>query len=71
MNKVINDLYENNNLKQLAEILFEQYYILQDDSFEYDGSYYRSTQFKAGGNHYQVDKTNGDIIAINKSKTGS
>jgi len=70
MNKVISDLYENNNLKQLADILFQQYHILQDDSFQHDGSYYRSTQFKAGGNYYQVDKMNGDIIAIGKSKAG-
>lgn len=64
----IDGLYENNNLKHLAAILFQQYSILQDDSFQHEGSYYRSTQFKAGGNYYLVDKVNGDIIAISKSK---
>ena len=68
---MINDLFKNNNLKQLVDILFEQYSILQDDRFEHDGSYYRSTQFKAGGNYYLVDKMNGDIIAISKSKAES
>lgn len=67
---MINDLFKSNNLKQLVDILFEQYYILQDDRFEHDGFHYRSTQFKAGGNYYQVDKMNGDIIAISKSKAG-
>ena len=66
--KSLKCLYNNNNLEQLAEILFQQYNILRDDKFQHEDSYYRSTQFKAGGNYYQVDKMNGDIIAISKSK---
>ncbi len=70
MNKGLNGLYKNNNLEQLAEILFQQYTILRDDKFEHDGNHHRSTQFDAGVNYYQVDKMNGDIMAISKSKAG-
>ena len=70
MNKGLNGLYKNNNLEQLAEILFQQYTILRDDKFEHDGNHHRSTQFDAGVNYYQVDKMNGDIVAISKSKAG-
>lgn len=69
MNKALNDLYKNNNLEQLAKILFQQYDIWQDDSFQHDGFHYRSTQFKAGVHHYQVEKMNGDIVAISRIKT--
>lgn len=70
MNKGLNGLYKNNNLEQLAEILFQQYTILRDDKFQHDGNHHRSTQFDAGVNYYQVDKMNGDIMAISKSKAG-
>lgn len=70
MNKGLNGLYKNNNLEQLAEILFQQYTILRDDKFQHDGNHHRSTQFDAGVNYYQVDKMNGDIVAISKSKAG-
>ena len=58
MNKGLNGLYKNNNLEQLAEILFQQYTILRDDKFQHDGNHHRSTQFDAGVNYYQVDKMN-------------
>ena len=62
--------FKEGDLVHFANILFEQYTILRDDKFQHGDNHYRRTQFDAGVNYYQVDKMNGVIMAISKSKAG-